>query len=151
MPTARLDIAGRHPPICQEGVVGHGYLRLDVASDRGMLDRLFAAATCFVMPSRYEPSAIAYVEAATAGLPVIGTTEGGSALLIGAGGILVHPDDEPGLLDAMMHVSQSEVASALGAAARENACRFTWELVAQRLLRAMGLPHPRGGLLAPFL
>ena len=52
-------------------------------------------------PRTREASAIAYVEAATAGLPSIGTSAGGSGYLIGEGGLIVDPADDEALLAAM--------------------------------------------------
>ena len=67
LPGAQLDLVGAHPPVDAPGVTGHGVLRLDVPEQHERLERLFAEATCFVMPSHSEASAIAYVEAAAAG------------------------------------------------------------------------------------
>jgi glycosyltransferase involved in cell wall biosynthesis len=134
MPTARLDLVGGHPPVDQAGVSGHGVLRLDLPEQHDRLERLFAAATCFVMPSRSEASAIAYVEAATAGLPSIGTSAGGSDYLIGEGGLVVDPADEDALLEAMRRLADPETAAAMGAVAKERSRLFSWDAVAARIL-----------------
>ena len=80
---AHLDLVGSHPSVSVEGVRGHGWLSLADSEARAKLDHLFETATCFVMPSLCEPSAIAYVEAAAGGVPSIGSAIGGSAELIG--------------------------------------------------------------------
>jgi glycosyltransferase involved in cell wall biosynthesis len=136
LPAARLDVVGGHPPLEQPGVTGHGFLRLDVRDQHLSLERLFAAATCFVMPSHSEASAIAYVEAAAAGLPSIGTSAGGSAYLIGAGGLIVDPGDEDALLNAMRRLAEPGTAARMGAAAKQRSELFTWDAVARRLLEA---------------
>jgi glycosyltransferase involved in cell wall biosynthesis len=137
LPSARLDVVGGHPPLAQPGVTAHGVLRLDVPAQHSQLDALFSNATCFVMPSHSEASAIAYVEAGAAGLPSIGTSEGGSDFLIGDGGVIVNPKDDDALLDAMRLLSDPETAARLGEVARRRSELFTWKAVAERLLRAL--------------
>ncbi len=137
MPAARLDVVGGHPPISQQGVTGHGFLRLDVAAQHAQLERLFAAATCFVMPSHSEASAIAYVEAGSAGLPSIGTSAGGSGYLIGDGGLIVNPGDDDALLAAMRRLADPATAERMGQAAKQRAALFTWKAVSARLMGAL--------------
>jgi glycosyltransferase involved in cell wall biosynthesis len=148
LPAARLDLVGGHPPLSQEGVSGHGVLRLDVPTQHDRLEQLFAGATCFVMPSHSEASAIAYVEAATAGLPSIGTSAGGSSYLIGDGGLVVDPADGDALLAAMRRLADPETAARMGAAARERSRLFSWEAVSRRLLDALegGVPSEAGAV-----
>lgn len=144
LPEATLDVAGHHPPLDEPGVTGHGFLRLAEPGDRARAEELFRRATCFVMPSLHEPSALAYVEAAVAGLPVVGTVEGGSELLIGDGGVLVDPHDDDALLDALRRLADPDTARRLGERARERSALFTWRAVAERLLRALGAPEGAG-------
>jgi glycosyltransferase involved in cell wall biosynthesis len=136
-PTARLDLVGGHPPVDEPGVTGHGVLGLDVPEQQERLERLFGEATCFVMPSFSEACGIAYVEAAAAGLPSIGTTSGGSDYLIGDGGLVVDPHDDAALLTAMRRLSDTDEARRTGAAAKLRSELFTWEAVGRRLLRAL--------------
>jgi glycosyltransferase involved in cell wall biosynthesis len=141
LPDARLDIVGSHPPLDAPGVSGHGVLRLDVPEQRDRLEGLFARATCFVMPSRYDAAGIAYVEAAAAGLPSIGTRNGGPDYLIGDGGVVVDPDDHEALFVEMRRLSDPETAARMGAAAKIRSELFTWAAVARRLLCALdGVP-----------
>lgn len=138
LPTARLDLVGGHPRLApQAGVTGHGVLRLDVAEQHERLERLFAEATCFVMPSHSEASAIAYVEASSAGLPSIGTSAGGSGYLIGDGGAIVDPGDDKALFAAMRRLADPAAAERMGAAAKERSRLFSWEAVASRLRGAL--------------
>ena len=137
LPAAGLDLVGGHPPISQDGVTGHGVLRLDVPTQHERLERLYSEATCFVMPSHSEASAIAYVEAALAGLPSIGTSAGGSGYLIGDGGLVIDPADDEQLLAAMRRLADPSTAKRMGAAAKERSRLFTWEAVAGRLLQAL--------------
>jgi glycosyltransferase involved in cell wall biosynthesis len=135
---AELDVVGWHPPLDREpGVTGHGYLHLDRAHDRRRLEGLLAQATCFVLPSRYEASALAYLEAGAAGLPCIATAVGGSRQLVGDGGLAVDPRDEDGLVAAMLTLCDPATARRVGATAQRRAPLFTWEAIAGRVLRAL--------------
>ena len=98
-------------------MTGHGVLRLDVPEQHDRLERLFGEATCFVMPSHSEASAIAYVEAAAAGLPSIGTSAGGSDYLIGDGGLIVDPGDDDALSTRCAGSPIPTAAEQMGAAA----------------------------------
>ncbi len=141
LPRARLDLVGAHPPVDAPGVTGHGILRMTEPGQHAQLERLFGESTCFVMPSFSEASAIAYVEAAAAGLPSIGTTSGGSDYLIGDGGVVVDPHDDDALLAAMRRLADPATAQRTGAAAKVRSELFTWPEVARRLLRALeGVP-----------
>jgi glycosyltransferase involved in cell wall biosynthesis len=137
LPDARLDLVGAHPPVDAPGVTGHGVLRMDDPDQHAKLERLFGEATCFVMPSLSEASAIAYVEAGAAGLPSIGTTSGGSDYLIGEGGVVVDPHDHAALLAAMHRLADPVTAQRMGAAAKLRSRMFTWPEVARRLVRAL--------------
>jgi glycosyltransferase involved in cell wall biosynthesis len=140
VPRARLDVVGGGPGDQQEGVTWHGLLRLEDPAERNRADDLFRQATCFVLPSRVEPSAIAYVEAATFGVASIGTTVGGSADLIADAGLVVDPDDHDGLERAMLAMCDPQRAAELGGRASRRAPLFTWDAVAARILTVLGLP-----------
>ena len=151
LPEATLDVVGHHPPLDVPGVSTHGWLSLDLPADRATLDALFERATCFVMPSRHEPSGIVFSEANAAGVPSIGSTEGGSGELIGDAGKVVHPDDDDALLAAMCELADPATAERLGRNARRRSRLFTWEAVGQRVLRALDLPGHDKESLAAFL
>jgi glycosyltransferase involved in cell wall biosynthesis len=149
---ARLDVVGGHPRIDDPGVHGHGPLELAAEGGRGRLQELFQSATCVVMPSRFEPFGIVHAEAGAAGVPSIGTTIGGASEPIGRnGGRLVDPDEEASLLDAMLELSNGEAAARMGAAALRRSKLFTWRAVAERVVRAVGLPWIPRDALADFL
>jgi glycosyltransferase involved in cell wall biosynthesis len=150
-PDARLDLVGGHPPIAQPGVVGHGRLSLAQAGDRERIKELYRTATAFVMPSLHEPAGLVYIEAGGAGVPSIGTTNGGAATMIGPGGILVDPLAPDQLLAAMLTLAEADTARRLGGLAYEHSTLFTWRKVAERLVRAMGLPDVDVSGLADFL
>jgi glycosyltransferase involved in cell wall biosynthesis len=151
IPEAHLDIVGHHPRLDAPGVVGHGFLRMGVAEDRATLERLFQTATCFVLPSRYEASAIVYLEAGAAGLPSIVTSVGGSREFVGEAGRVVDPRDDEALLAAMLELAHPDTAARLGALARARSDLFTWRAVSERLLRALALDGVATDRLAAFL
>lgn len=136
-PEARLDLVGAHPEISEPGVVGHG--RLALGSEQGQREYLdlLREATCYVMPSSYEPLGIAYIDAATAGVPSIGTTSGGAVDAIAEGGVVVDPNDDAALLRAMLELAEPKHAAELGLHARERSDVYTWRKVAERILRAL--------------
>jgi glycosyltransferase involved in cell wall biosynthesis len=140
VPAARLDIVGGHPALELEGVTTHGSLDFSQPAERERVQVLFESATCFVMPSQFEPLGIAYVEAAAAGVPSIGTIVGGGSDVIGRdGGVVVDPGDADALVEAMTTMCDPVRAATMGAAARSRAHLFTWSAVAERLLAVLGL------------
>ena len=149
VPDATLDVVGQHPKLNIRGVKGHGFLQRQDRGAQAVLDALFETATAFVLPSRFEPAGIAYLEAASAGLPVVVTTEGGARELLGGAAIAVHPDDGPALLSAMRRLSDASVAQQLGEKAAHHAATASWSHIAARILRALRIQLPAtGNLLA---
>jgi hypothetical protein len=150
-PGATLDLVGGHPRVDADGVSGHGSLPLNSEHGRRRYAELLHRATCFLMPSTYEPFGIAYVDAASTGIASIGTTVGGAPDAIGEGGLLVDPADEGALGAAMLELCEPETAKRLGERAYERSKLLTWQAVAERLLRAL---QPAGvdlDRLVPFL
>jgi glycosyltransferase involved in cell wall biosynthesis len=145
IPNARLDIAGGHPRIDADGVFPHGPLDSSDPRDRAHAEALFESATCFVMPSQFEPFGIVYVEAAAAGVPSIGTVVGGARDAIGdAGGLLVEPRDADALTESMEIMCNPSRASMMGAAALTRSDLFTWPAVAERIVHALDGAAIRG-------
>jgi glycosyltransferase involved in cell wall biosynthesis len=132
-PDAKLDLVGEHPVIDQPGVTGHGFLPRESRSAQDLLDRLFVGATSFVLPSLFEPAGIAYLEAASAGLPVIATTCGGAGELLQDAAISVDPNDHEALVCAMLKLANKELAQSMGARAAARAAESTWSAVACRI------------------
>lgn len=150
-PEATLDLVGGHPRADAEGVTGHGPLPLDSDRGRRRYAELLHSATCFLMPSTYEPFGIAYVDAASSGIASIGTTVGGAPDAIGDGGRLVDPAEDGALLAAMRELCDPETARHLGERAHERSKLLTWRAVAERLLRALRPAGVELDALAPFL
>lgn len=138
-PAATLDVVGGHPPIQAPGVRTHGRIPRRDPAGRARLQELFDAATCFVMPSLYEPAGVVFTEAAAAGLPSIGGTNGGSADFIGDGGVVVEPTDTEAVVAAMLRFTDPVVAAGTGARAAARSPLFTWSALAGRLVRGLDL------------
>ncbi|HEY4895707.1 MAG TPA: glycosyltransferase family 4 protein [Solirubrobacteraceae bacterium] len=139
-PDARLDLVGGHPRVDMDGVEGHGLLAMNDPAERARLTALYREATVFVMPSQHEPAGTVHVEAAAAGIPSIGTSNGGAATCIGEAGYVVDPRQPRELFDAMLKLCDPATAERLGALGRQHAKQFTWPKVAERLIRALNIP-----------
>ncbi len=145
-PAATLDVVGGHPEISAPGVRTHGRIPRGTPEGRARLQALFDAATCFVMPSLYEPAGVVFTEAAAAGLPSIGGTNGGSADFIGDGGVVVEPTDTEAVLEAMRRFSDPATAARTGERAASRSPLFTWPALAGRLVRGLGVDAGGTGL-----
>jgi glycosyltransferase involved in cell wall biosynthesis len=149
-PDATLNLVGGHPRVSLEGVTGHGSLGMNDVG-RARLTALYRQATVFVMPSLHEPAGTVHVEAAAAGIPSIGTRNGGPATCIGEAGFVVDPASPAELFEAMRRLCDPVTAQRLGALGREHAKQFTWRKVAERLVRALNLPGVDPAGFAGFL
>ena len=137
-PQARLHLVGHGIPGVQEpGVRVHGPMPMGDPAAQARLAALFGQSTCLVVPSRLEPAGIVYAEAASAGMPSIGSTVGGAADVIGGGGEVVDPEDAGALTAAMLRMADPAAARAAGERAQAHARTLTWaavgEVVADRL------------------
>ncbi|WP_425456799.1 glycosyltransferase family 4 protein [Blastococcus colisei] len=149
-PEATLDIVGRHPPVEEPGVRGHGVLPRNSVEGRRALEQLFAQATCFVMPSLFEPAGIVFTEALAAGLPSVGGAIGGSRDLIGDAGVVVNPTDSRAIETAVREMLEPARAAEVGARASRRARLFTWAAVSARLLHSLGIQAPNGYEVTPL-
>ena len=99
---------------------------------------LFNTCTAFVFPSQEEGIARAQIEALAAGLPIIGTYEGGATTLVedGIGGFIVRGRDPQHIAEAMIRVATDrQLNQRLGETAhRKGALRNTWQDYGDRLL-----------------
>ncbi len=136
-PDATIDIVGDHPSVDQPGVTGHGFLPRENNNAQELLDRLFANATAFVLPSLFDPSPISYLEAASSGIPVIATTCGGAAELLQDAAISVDPYDQEAIVQAMFRVCDMDVARSMGARALIRSADSTWQAVSSRIVDSL--------------
>jgi glycosyltransferase involved in cell wall biosynthesis len=135
---ATLHLVGDHPPVGLANVVGHGRV-----ADPARLRAMYEEATLFVLPSRFDASPIACLEAASAGTPLIGTQTGGTYERVGEAGVLIEPNDSRALADAMRHLCQPSVAEHYRRSAIRHAGHFTWDAVARRMIEAFERPSER--------
>ena len=91
---------------------------------------LYAAADVFVLPTVYDPSSNATLEALAMGLPVITTTTNGSGELIAhgrSGWLLASPDDHAGLAGILAEGLDPVRRRAIGEEGRAVVATYTWE------------------------
>jgi glycosyltransferase involved in cell wall biosynthesis len=158
---ARLDEQKGHPVLFRAAaelpealfvLAGEGPRRAalqDLAAELGIADRvlflghrtdipeLLAASDVFALPSLYEGSSLAVLEAMAAGRAVISSAIGGTDELLtdGENGLLVAPGDSPALAAALRRLlGDAELRAELGRAARARAERdFSREAMAGRV------------------
>ncbi len=96
---------------------------------------LYAAADCFILPSRYDPFPNTALEALAMGLPVIVSSRSGAAEIIepGANGWICEPDDAAGIARLMRAADDALRRGDLTAAARATAERFGIDEMARKL------------------
>lgn len=94
----------------------------------GDVDRAYAAADVFVMPSVSEPFGIAPLEAAAHGVPVIVSRQSGVVEVLRGGALTVDSWDVEDLANKILAlVRRPALRSELVRRAREDASRLTWE------------------------
>jgi glycosyltransferase involved in cell wall biosynthesis len=143
-PTARLRIAGLEDVPREPGVEVVG-----VVADRERMHALFAEATAFCLPSRFEPYGLVLVEAMAHALPCVATGVGGIPEIVrdGETGLLVPVGDSWRLAAALAEILGDPVrAAAMGRAGRRRVeTELTWERVVDRMAPALeGAATSRG-------
>jgi glycosyltransferase involved in cell wall biosynthesis len=103
--------------------------------DRAALARTFTQADVFVFPSLFEGMALVQLEAAAAGLPIVGTTASGAEDIVEPGrtGEIVPPGDVDALaavLDRL--ISQPEQAREMQRLAAQRSAQWSWSAYGRR-------------------
>jgi UDP-glucose:(heptosyl)LPS alpha-1,3-glucosyltransferase len=95
----------------------------------------YAAADCFLLPTRYDPFPNTALEALAMGLPAIVSTSCGAAEVIrpGVDGWVCKPDDAAALARLMREADRSLASATMSQAARASAERFSIDATAQHL------------------
>lgn len=142
IPDARLVVVGPPVPARPEpGVTWLGPLDKNTPGGREALVGAYHRASVFCLPTRFEPYGVAFIEAMHFGLPCVGTDAWAVPEMIqdGVTGFTVPVDDVDALADRLLRLlADPIVARAMGAAGRARARgQFTWERVAQRVLRVI--------------
>lgn len=109
----------------------------------------YAAASVFVYPSSYEGFGIPVLEALACGVPTITTQAASMPEAAGDAALLVPPNDEDALADALRRLlNDTELAESFAAKGPAQAARFRWidsaRSTTNTYARALGLPprHP---------
>jgi UDP-glucose:(heptosyl)LPS alpha-1,3-glucosyltransferase len=105
----------------------------------------YAAADCFILPSRYDPFPNTVLEAMAMGLPAIVSTRCGAAEVIepGVNGWTCEPDDVPGIA-RLMQEAERAAGARMGLAARATAERFGIDAMARQLVALYASLRTRG-------
>ncbi len=99
--------------------------------DQGELERLYASAACFVLPSLHEGFGLPVLEAMVRGLPVACSSRGALAEVSGEAALHFDPDSEREIAAAIERLlTDPAEAARLAAAGRERAARFSWAATA---------------------
>lgn len=94
---------------------------------RDDLAKVIAGATALVYPSVYEGFGLPPLEAMACGVPVIASNVSSIPEVVGDTGILINPQDENQLTQAMLTVTQApEIRNALAAQALVRSRTFSW-------------------------
>lgn len=105
---------------------------------RANIQKEYAQADIFILPSLAEGSAEVVYEALAAGLPVITTEAAGSVVRDGIEGFIVPERDEGTLADRIEElVENRKLRDRMAAAARERAKDYTWDKYAERLVAVL--------------
>lgn len=111
--------------------------RVSFLGHRDDVPELLAACDVFALPSLFEGSSLAVLEAMAAGAPVVSSAIGGTAEVVedGRSGLLVPPEDPEALAAALRRLAADETLRArLSAAARERVeSEFAREVMARRV------------------
>jgi UDP-glucose:(heptosyl)LPS alpha-1,3-glucosyltransferase len=95
----------------------------------------YAAADCFILPSRYDPFPNTSLEALAMGLPVIVSSRCGAAEIVepGVNGWVCEPDDAAGLARLMHEADRAIRAGGMAQGARASAQRYGMDAMAAKL------------------
>jgi len=139
LPEASLRIVGCRPEAAGglPGVYVEGFLSRKMPEQASRIEALYAQATCFCLPSLFDPFPNAIIEASTFGLPTVAFDNGSrrEAVVHGQTGLLVPLNDVGGLASAIEQLLRNPgLAGAMGKRAEEHArSNFTWPLVVARI------------------
>jgi D-inositol-3-phosphate glycosyltransferase len=106
------------------------------AKDQDVLPDYYAAAEMVVMPSHYESFGMVALEAMAMGTPVIASEVGGLAFLVkdGLNGFHVPSRDPEALAERIYTLlNDDECRKRLGRQAYQNALRYSWPLIVDRI------------------
>ncbi len=143
LPDARLVLVGPEGLTdLPEGVSSLGRIDRSAPGGEEALAAAFASATVLALPSRFEPFGTAMLEGMGWGLACVGTSGCAMPEVVedGVTGRIVPPGDSRALAAALIDLLRDPArAAAMGAAGRRRLeQRFTWDVVAGKMLAALG-------------
>ncbi len=144
----RLAVAGRDREAAryaaQAAAAGLGD-RLRLLGGRDDVRRLYAAADCFILPTRYDPFPNTALEALAMGLPVIVGRRSGAAEILrqGENGWICDPADVAGLAGSMREAARASGDNRMRGAARAAAGPYGIDHMAARLTELYASLTPR--------
>ena len=136
-PDAQLTLIGEHPQISQDGVTGLGPVGRGDSAQTELFQQVWDQATSLVVPAKSEPAGIVFAEAASAGVPSIGSAVGGARYIIGEAGFVVEPGNVDELTQRMLELADPTLAGKLGELSKANAETYSWESVAKKMLKVL--------------
>jgi starch synthase len=151
-PDARLQVVGADDPPAEAGVEVLGFV-----DDRPRIAELYARASVYCLPSRFEPYGLSVIEAMAHELPCVVSSVGGltDIVLDGETGLVVPPEDSSALAGALLRLLEdADYATRLGRNGRARVEHHqNWDAVVERMepglelaaARLAGAPRPRGG------
>jgi glycosyltransferase involved in cell wall biosynthesis len=144
VPDARLTIVGCSPPLSGEGIQIEGFLSKRDPAQLERLARCYQRASCFCLPTLFDPFPNAIIEAASVGLPCVAVDNGSRREAIVEGtGLLADRAEPEAVADALIELLRDpERTAAMGIAAKAHAeANFTWGRVVSRIVAvAKGQP-----------
>jgi UDP-glucose:(heptosyl)LPS alpha-1,3-glucosyltransferase len=101
------------------------------------IERYYAAADVFLLPTFYEAFSLATLEAAASGLPLVVTKVNGTEELIedGRNGFFIERDGDDIAHRLRQLRDDHRLRTMLGDAARQSALRYAWDTIADQTLR----------------
>jgi UDP-glucose:(heptosyl)LPS alpha-1,3-glucosyltransferase len=110
------------------------------------IERYYAAADVFLLPTLYEPFGLVILEALASGLPTIVSQRAGASewLTDGVDAILLKDPADASEVRAALRVllEDDQMAASLGLSGRLLAEGFAWERIAQQLVAIVTVPSP---------
>lgn len=145
LPAAKLIIIGPRslPEAHQadEGIEFLGFVDKDSADGQATLLDAYARSRVFCLPTRFEPFGVVFLEAMQHEIACIGPDTWAVPEIIDHGktGLLVPPEDEEALVDALVTLLEDAPrAREMGRAGRRRVYdRFTWDLVVKRMVASL--------------
>jgi len=99
------------------------------------IEKLFASADLFILPTQYEPFGLVYIEAMSSGVPVLATKTEGPVEFVknGYNGYFINRDEKD-IADKIKLVMEDKMSNKMKQNARETAIQYTWENTIEKTL-----------------